>query len=117
MKRLHELAAKYPRYGYRMTTAKLRQEGCRMNFKRIHRLRRQEGLKVPQKSVQSDVSVTTATVAFPTKRWNAPVFSTRGYESRVWVSGSAVCCWSEGGGVAEARTEAAHCDANSDEVR
>ncbi len=33
--RLHELAAKYPRYGYRMTTAKLRQEGYRVNFKRI----------------------------------------------------------------------------------
>ncbi len=52
MKRLHELAAKYPRYGYRMTTAKLRQEGCRVNFKRIQRLRRQEGLKVPRKSVK-----------------------------------------------------------------
>ncbi len=68
MKRLHELAAKYPRYGYRMTTAKLRQEGCRVNFKRIQRLRRQEGLKVPQKSVKSDVSVTTVTVACATRR-------------------------------------------------
>lgn len=52
VKRWHEPAAKYPRYGYRMTTAKLRQEGCCVNFKRIHRLRRREGLKVPQKSVK-----------------------------------------------------------------
>jgi len=52
VERLHELAAKYPRYGYRMTTAKLRQEGYGVNFKRVHRLRRQEGLKVPRKTVK-----------------------------------------------------------------
>jgi putative transposase len=48
--RLHELARKYPRYGYRMMTAKLRQEGWRVNSKRIYRLWRQEGLKVPKKT-------------------------------------------------------------------
>jgi transposase InsO family protein len=52
VQRLHELAAKYPRYGYRMTTAKLRQEGWSVNFKRVHRLRRREGLKVPRKTVK-----------------------------------------------------------------
>jgi len=52
VKRLHELAAKHPRYGYRMTTGMLRLEGHRVNFKRVHRLRRQEGLKVPQKTVK-----------------------------------------------------------------
>jgi len=46
------LAAKYPRYGYRMTTAKLRQEGWHVNVKRIYRLRRREGLKVPRKTVK-----------------------------------------------------------------
>lgn len=50
--RVHELAAKYPRYGYRMTTAKLRQEGWHVNVKRIYRLRRREGLKVPRKTVK-----------------------------------------------------------------
>jgi len=44
--------------------------------------------------------------------WSAPIFSTRGYESRVWVKDSAVGCWSEG----VARSEAADCDANSDGV-
>ena len=52
MKRLHALAAKYPRYGYRMMTAKLRQEGWSVNFKRVYRLWRREGLKVPQKTVK-----------------------------------------------------------------
>lgn len=47
--RIHELVRKYPRYGYRMITAKLRQEGWRVNFKRIYRLWRREGLKVPRK--------------------------------------------------------------------
>lgn len=48
--RLHELVRKYPRFGYRMMTAKLRQEGWQVNFKRVYRLWRQEGFKVPQKA-------------------------------------------------------------------
>lgn len=48
--RIHELVRKYPRYGYRMITAKLRQEGWPVNFKRIYRLWRREGLKVAKKS-------------------------------------------------------------------
>jgi putative transposase len=48
--RMHELVRKYPRYGYRMITAKLRQEGWQVNFKRIYRLWRREGFKVPQKT-------------------------------------------------------------------
>ena len=47
--RIHELVRNYPRYGYRFITAKLRQEGWRVNFKRIYRLWRREGLKVPKK--------------------------------------------------------------------
>ena len=47
---IHELVRKYPRYGYRFITAKLRQEGWQVNFKRIYRLWRREGLKVPKKT-------------------------------------------------------------------
>jgi putative transposase len=47
---IHELVRKYPRYGYRFITAKLRQEGWRVNFKRIYRIWRREGLKVPKKT-------------------------------------------------------------------
>ncbi len=48
-KRLRELAAKHPRYGYRRMTALLRGEGWRVNRKRIQRLWRVEGLRVPIK--------------------------------------------------------------------
>jgi putative transposase len=49
VKRMRELVRRHPRYGYRFIAAKLRQEGWRVNFKRTHRLWRQEGLKVPRK--------------------------------------------------------------------
>jgi putative transposase len=48
--RIHELVRVHPRYGYRFVTAKLRQEGWQVNFKRIYRLWRREGLKVPKKT-------------------------------------------------------------------
>ena len=48
--RMHELVRKHPRYGYRFITAKLRQEGWQVNFKRINRLWRREGFKVPKKT-------------------------------------------------------------------
>jgi transposase InsO family protein len=44
-----ELAKKYGRYGYRRITALLRQEGWKVNDKRVERLWRREGLKVPSK--------------------------------------------------------------------
>lgn len=47
--RMHELVRQYPRYGYRFIGAKLRQEGWRVNLKRIYRLWRREGFKVPRK--------------------------------------------------------------------
>ena len=43
------LATQYGRYGYRRITALLRAEGWRVNHKRVERIWRQEGLKVPQK--------------------------------------------------------------------
>jgi putative transposase len=49
VKRMLELARQHPRYGYRFITAKLRQEGWTVNAKRVYRLWRREGLKVPQK--------------------------------------------------------------------
>ena len=47
--RMTELACSYGRYGYRRITALLRAEGWEVNHKRVERLWRQEGLKVPQK--------------------------------------------------------------------
>lgn len=44
-----ELAMKYGRYGYRRITIMLQSEGWRVNHKRVERLWRREGLKVPSK--------------------------------------------------------------------
>lgn len=43
------LATQYGRYGYRRVTALLRAAGWRVNVKRVYRIWRQEGLKVPKK--------------------------------------------------------------------
>jgi len=48
-KRMIELAARYGRYGYRRITALLREEGWKVNHKRVERIWRREGLKVPKK--------------------------------------------------------------------
>ena len=44
-----ELATMYGRYGYRRITALLRQAGWLVNKKRVERIWRREGLKVPRK--------------------------------------------------------------------
>lgn len=44
-----ELASQYGRYGYRRITALLNREGFNVNHKRVYRIWRQEGLKVPEK--------------------------------------------------------------------
>jgi len=43
------LAGRYGRYGYRRITAMLRIEGWHVNHKRVERIWRREGLKVPEK--------------------------------------------------------------------
>lgn len=49
MGQIVSLASQYGRYGYRRITALLRKEGWRINHKRVERIWRQEGLKVPQR--------------------------------------------------------------------
>ncbi|MBM3650101.1 MAG: IS3 family transposase [Alphaproteobacteria bacterium] len=44
-----ELAKRYGRYGYRRITALLRRTGWHVNAKRVERIWRREGLKVPQR--------------------------------------------------------------------
>jgi putative transposase len=45
--RIIELASEYGRYGYRRVTALLHNEGWLVNHKRVQRIWREEGLKVP----------------------------------------------------------------------
>ena len=47
--RMAELVKERPRAGCRTITALLRDEGWRVNYKRVHRLWKQEGYKVPRK--------------------------------------------------------------------
>ena len=52
IKRILELVAEFLRFGYRRITLLLRSEGWQVNAKRIYRLWRQEGLKVPPKTTK-----------------------------------------------------------------
>jgi putative transposase len=45
--RLREFSAERPRWGYRQAHTRLREEGWRVNRKRVQRLWREEGLRVP----------------------------------------------------------------------
>jgi transposase InsO family protein len=49
VERMVELAREYGRYGYRRVAALLRAEGFAVNHKRVERLWRREGLKVPRR--------------------------------------------------------------------
>jgi len=51
-RRIIELATCYGRYGYRRITALLHREGWRVNHKRVERIWRREGLKVPKKQAK-----------------------------------------------------------------
>ena len=47
VKEMVKRATQYGRYGYRLVTGLLREDGWKVNHKRIERLWRREGLKVP----------------------------------------------------------------------
>ena len=49
LQRVHELVRQFPRFGYRRIGRMLKREGWSLNLKRMYRLWKQEGLKVPRK--------------------------------------------------------------------
>ena len=51
------LATEYGRYGYRRITALLRADGWPVNHKRVERIWRQEGLKVPARQPKRGTAV------------------------------------------------------------
>jgi transposase InsO family protein len=57
VKRMKELAAAHPRYGYRRIWALLRTDGFCVNRKRIERLWRLEGHRVPPRRSQASGNV------------------------------------------------------------
>ncbi|MCB0018394.1 MAG: IS3 family transposase [Anaerolineales bacterium] len=74
--RIIVLAGKYGRYGYRRITALLHQEGWSANHKRVERIWRQEGLKVPRKQPKrgrlwlNDGSTIRLRPLFPNHVWS-----------------------------------------------
>jgi transposase InsO family protein len=74
--RIVALASQYGRYGYRRVTAMLSLEGWRVNHKRVERIWRQEGLKVPKKQPRrgrlwlNDGSIVRLRAEFPMHVWS-----------------------------------------------
>ena len=85
--RIIELASEYGRYGYRRVTALLRNEGWIVNHKRVERIWRQEGLKVPQKQPKrgrlwlNDGSVVRLRPLFPKHVWSYDFMEDRTHNS------------------------------------
>ena len=49
VKKIHELAVRNGRYGYRRVAVLLRREGWKVNRKRVHRIWKSEGLGLPRR--------------------------------------------------------------------
>ena len=69
------MARSFGRYGYRMVTGLLRTEGWVVNHKRVERIWREEGLKVPKKQ-PTGTSVVGRRLLYP-----APAL----YRHHVWA--------------------------------
>jgi len=88
VRRIEELALGYGRYGYRRVAAMLRMEGWRVNHKRVERLWRQEGLKVPQRQPKrrrlwwNDGSCLRLRPLYPNHVWSYDFLSARTSDSR-----------------------------------
>lgn len=88
VERIIELACEYGRYGYRRMTALLRQEGFGVNHKRVERIWRQEGLKVPKKQPKrgrlwlNDGSCVRKRAEYPNHLWSYDFAFERTHDGR-----------------------------------
>lgn len=86
--RVIELASLYGRYGYRRVTALLQNEGWRVNHKRVERIWRREGLKVPKKQPKrgrlwlNDGSCVRHRPRYPNHIWSYDFVMTRSRDGR-----------------------------------
>jgi len=82
------LATQYGRYGYRRITAMLRQRGWRVNAKRVARIWRREGLKVPSKQPKrgrlwlNDGSCVRLRPEYPNHVWSYDFVEDRTHDGR-----------------------------------
>ncbi len=88
VERVTGLACQYGRYGYRRVTALLRREGWRVNHKRVERIWRQEGLKVPRRQPRrarlwlNDGSCVRLRPEFPNHVWSYDFMAERTHDGR-----------------------------------
>jgi putative transposase len=86
--RIIELATKYGRYGYRHIIALLKNEGWIVNHKRVERIWRKEGLKVPQKQPKrgrlwlNDGSIVRLRASYPKHVWSYDFMEDRTHDGR-----------------------------------
>jgi transposase InsO family protein len=86
--RIVALASDYGRYGYRRITAMLRAEGWTVNHKRVARIWRQEGLKVPMKQPKrrrlwlNDGSCVRRRAEYPNHVWSYDFVMDRTHDGR-----------------------------------
>ena len=86
--RVVRLASQYGRYGYRRITALLRVEGFIVNHKRVERIWRQEGLKVPQKQPKrrrlwfNDSSCVRRRAEYPNHLWSYDFVADRTHDGK-----------------------------------
>jgi putative transposase len=85
-----ELADKYGRYGYRMVAGLLNNAGWQVNHKRVERIWRREGLKVPQKQRKkgrlwlNDGSCVRLRPERPNHVWSYDFVQDRTHDGRVY---------------------------------
>ena len=85
-----ELARQYGRYGYRRIAALLRQAGWQVNDKRIERLWKREGLKIPAKQPKkarlwfNDGSCVRLRPEYPNHVWSYDFVHDRTHDGRVF---------------------------------
>ena len=88
VKRMIELATQYGRYGYPRIHALLCREGWKVNHKRIERLWRREGLKIPQKQPKrkrlwlNDGSCVRLRPAYKNHVWSYDFLITRTHDGK-----------------------------------
>jgi putative transposase len=88
--RVAQLASQYGRYGYRRITVLLQNEGWRVNHKRVERVWRQEGLKVPAKQPKrgrlwlNDGSCLRLKPEFPNHVWSYDFMFERTHDGRAF---------------------------------
>ena len=86
--RIIELACKYGRYGYRRITALLQRDGFHVNHKKVERIWRQEGLKVPKKQPKrgrlwlNDGSCIRTRAEYPNHLWSYDFALVRTHDGR-----------------------------------